>query len=207
MPSSRLFRCATDFCLGGILSAAETVAAPPPPTLAGLAADIAVLEKAAPGTWTASSIDLDRNGIASRLEVLAGLLGREDWFRRHLPSQFKSVDADHSNTISAEEARAIAARDPDAVFTIAAKPRTLRQRMAGGNPAMAGGPQAGIGGGGGGTSGGISMGGNAWCYFGRQTAYIQDYNVVDGQLDPVIGILSSGVLLEVSDWSLGVVRR
>lgn len=141
-----------------------------------------------------SPCDIDGDGRPSRFEVVAGLVGHPAWFKRNLPDVWKQADANGDGAVSVAELSAIAARDEDRAFTVTEQRRSVRQRLNIGQ-GMGGGTTMGIG------------GTRAHVYFGNQQAYIADYNVVNGQYDPVIGVLATGTVLDVADIRITVVRQ
>lgn len=176
-------------------AAAAAPAADQPITLEELRAKIDAARSRDPQAWSAN--DLDRDGRPSRVEVLASLLGNATWWRRNARADLRRVDRDGSNAVSIPEAQAVADRDPQWRFEIREHQRTIAQRQNLRAP-----PQPGAG-------FGVGSGDRciAYCYFGNQQAYIMDYDVVNGQYDPVIGVLSSGTALCVTDYMISVLRR
>jgi hypothetical protein len=180
-------------------TASTPAAAPadkPTITLEQVCRDVLLLRKKSPALT--AKLDINRDRRIAPLEVVRHLVVEPDWYKNNLSADFAAIDADHDATLSGDEVRAFVDRGHKWKASAAAPPaapraKTVRERM--GMPAA--------GGGGSGTSLG---GGSAYVFFGHQQAYISDYNVVDGQLDPVISILGYGTVLEVSHVSVTIVR-
>jgi hypothetical protein len=136
--------------------------------------------------------DLDRDRKLSQVEAVLFLYGRQAVARRQAPEAFALLDGDGDRAISSGEFLAFLARDPQPGLSAAER----RSSILGGQRGAAGGAM--------GSS--VGVGGSAYVFFGSQQAYIQDYDVVNGQYDPVIGVLGSGVVLEVSGVSVTIRR-
>jgi hypothetical protein len=170
-----------------------------PITPAQVQALIAAALKRDPSLW--ADYDLDRDGTVSQVEVVACLAKRPAWLREHLPEQFKAIDRDGDNQISLSELQAFASRaaSSDAArFTVENHERTAKERSNLDAAGAAGQPGASIDASGGGT--------RAYAYFGQQQAYIAGYDVVNGQYDPVIGILGAGTVIDVGDVRITIYR-
>jgi hypothetical protein len=181
------------FLLAGVASAVEPAA---PITPAEVQTQLAPAVARDATLW--SDYDIDRDRKVSQVEVIVSLARRPAWLRDHLPQAFAAIDADGDHAISFAELKAFAGRAPAGGFTIAQHERSVKERTNIG-AAAAGGPGTSIGVGGG--------GGHAYAYFGSQQAYIADYDVVNGQYDPVIGVLGTGVVLDVGDVRITTVRE
>lgn len=136
--------------------------------------------------------DLDRDRLVSQVEAVLFLYGRQGVARRQVPAAFSLLDGDGDRSISSSEFLGFLARDPQPGLSAAER----RSSILGGQRGAAGGAM--------GAS--VGVGGSAYVFFGSQQAYIQDYDVVNGQYDPVIGVLGSGVVLEVSGVSVTIRR-
>jgi hypothetical protein len=139
-----------------------------------------------------AGIDLNRDRRIDPLEAAIIVVGKREWLREFAPQWIALIDADRDQTITSDEIRSFVDRGhswkPSAAPV--AKPKTMRQRLNLGG-AAGGGAGAGFDLGGG-------EGGSAYCFFGNQQAYVADYNVVNGQLDPVVQVLGYGTVLELS---------
>lgn len=136
--------------------------------------------------------DLDRDRLLSQVEAILFLYGRQGVARRQVPKAFALLDGDGDRSISSSEFLGFLARDPQPGLSAVER----RTSILGGQRGAAGGAM--------GAS--LGVGGSAYVFFGSQQAYIQDYDVVNGQYDPVIGVLGSGVMLEVSGISVTIRR-
>jgi hypothetical protein len=174
-----------------VLMASEPT--PATPTPATLTAAIQAEVQAGKLRW-AAPLDIDGDGRPSRFEVIVAC-AKSSWLRRAFPESFGLLDLNRDNALDQNELRAFAGRESEA--RIAIEPRR-RLVMGGRTPAALG-----VGGGAG---GGLSVG-RASVTFGGQQAYIADYDVVNGQYDPVIGILTYGTTLDVGDVTVTIHRR
>jgi len=139
-----------------------------------------------------AAIDLDGDGKVSRIEALVWLYGHQSAAREHIPAIFASIDSDGDRALSREEIMPVFAKLPADAVTVQVRQPSVHVRA---ESAIIGG-------------GGTSMGtGSAYIYVGNQQAYVQGYNVVNGQYQPVIGILATGTVLEVSDLSITIHRN
>jgi hypothetical protein len=136
--------------------------------------------------------DLDRDRKLSQVEAILFLYGRQGVARRQAPEAFALIDGDGDRSISSGEFLAFLARDPQPGLSGAER----RSGIIGGQRGAAGGAM--------GSS--IGVGGSAYVFCGSQQSYIQDYDVVNGQYDPVIGVLGSGMVLEVAGISVTIRR-
>lgn len=134
-------------------------------------------------TW-----DRDRDGQWSALEVVIAAARSPDWTRRELPGAWAMLDLDRNGQAAAKEVAKAVATLPNPAFSVAERTARSASGRAGGRAASLT-PSAGNG-----------LGaGKAWVAFGTETSYISDYQVVNGQLDPVVSVLRSGTILKVAD--------
>ncbi len=179
------------FALGGSAGAADPASrtAAPPTSLTILRARIATMQKADPQVWT--TFDRDRDGKVSEVEVLAALAGNPAWFRARFTAEFATIDRNHDNALSVAELQALADASPNDGYRLEVdeRRRSTRDRFGPGTGGQ-GGADIGVSGGG---------GGEAFVAHLNQQAYIQDYDVVQGQYMPVVGTLTTGTALSVGN--------
>ncbi len=163
--------------------------AAPAVTLTTLRAQIAALQKADRQVWT--TFDRDRDGKASEVEVLAALAENPAWFRARFKAEFTAIDRNHDNALSVSELQALADSSPNEAYKLDVdeRKRSTRDRFGPGTDGQVG-ANIGV------SSGG---GGEAFVAHLNQQAYIQDYDVVQGQYMPVVGILTTGTVLSVGN--------
>jgi hypothetical protein len=148
-----------------------------------------------PGEW--KNWDLDKDGKPSRLEALVGMIFKPAWFAQRFPTVFGELDRDGDGVLDLREINAAADSASSATWSIAAaeRRRTVKSKLL---PAMAA-PGTALQVGSGRTQ--------AMVAFMQQQAYIMDYDVVGGQYDPVVGVISSGMVLEVADVIVTIERK
>lgn len=147
-----------------------------------------------PTLW--QEFDLDHDGRISQVEIVACLARRPAWLRTHFPALFRRIDTDGDRAISIAELQAFAARAGDA-FTVTERPRSVMDASR----------AAAAAGGGAGAGMDVDAGGaTASVAFMHQQAYIQGYQVVNGQYDPVIGVLGTGTVLTVGPVLITIVH-
>lgn len=139
-----------------------------------------------------AAVDLDGDPRVSVLESLLYLYGRQDAARRRIPAAFALLDSDGDRAITSSEVLSLLAREPQAGLDAVER----RPRVMGGRRQAFGGT----------TGSSVGVGGGAYAFFGSQQAYIAGYKVVDGRYDPVIGVLGSGVVIEVAGVSVTIRR-
>ncbi len=204
LPSSLLLVAAV---LGGCIlarggTAGETSAATLKPaviTLHEFVVRIQALQKQEADLWT--EFDLDRDRKVSEVEVLAALARRQTWFSDRFPDLFRAVDGNHNRKLSAGELDALAKRSGGPVtLAVTERTKSVRERS---NLDGAADLKAGAG--------------NAFTFgdgdrvrasatFATQYSYIKGYDVVGGNFDPVIGVLSSGQTINVGDFAIIIER-
>ncbi len=148
-----------------------------------------------PGGW--KNWDLDKDGKPSRLEALIGMILKPAWFSQRFPEVFAKIDRDGDGLLDLHEINAAADSAGSETWSITAaeRHRTVKSKLM---PAMAA-P---------GTALQIGSGRTqAMVAFMQQQAYIMDYDVVGGQYDPVVGVISSGMVLEVADVVVTIERK
>jgi hypothetical protein len=131
--------------------------------------------------------DLDRDQRPSRLEALAGLILDPSTFRRSFPAIWQVLDRDRNDRLDLDELDRAASSASGTAWQLSVS----RRRQAAPGPIGTG----------------FSVGGVASVAFLSQQAYIRDYDIVGGQYDPIVGVVSTGTVLEISDVLVTIVRR
>ncbi len=169
-------------------------------TLHDFVVRIQALQKQDADLWT--EFDLDRDRKVSEVEVLAALARRQTWFSERFPALFRAVDGDRNRKLGAGELDALAKRSAGAVtLAVSERTKSVRERS---NLDAAGDLKGGAG-----NAFTFGDGGRvrASATFVTQYSYIKGYDVVGGNFDPVIGVLSSGQTINVGDFAIIIEKR